>query len=171
MKKKALIIVSKNGFLDEEYFLLYKRFVHEGISITVGSQTKGKVEGVHGIDVRSELSLGEVKSADFDIIIFLQGPGIWDMAQEDVVYSLIHRFKDEDKILAASGNAVILLANAGALMGKRVTGDHSIEESIINKGGDYTGMPLEQDGNIITSKDVESVGGFLEKILWTLGDN
>ena len=79
-------------------------------------------------------------------------------------------FQKNGRITAAICAGPSILANAGILIGKTVTGTPSQEENIKNRGGEYTGMPVEVDGQIITAKGPDAAEEFGEKIAYLLED-
>jgi putative intracellular protease/amidase len=49
-----------------------------------------------------------------------------------------------------------------------VTGTPTQEENIRNKGGEYTGMPVEVDGRIVTAKGPMAAREFGEQLAYLL---
>ena len=96
------------------------------------------------------------------------GTGCRQYISDEVALKLINDFKNSGKILCGSCLAPSILASAGALISKRVTAFPTEEENLKNKGAEYTGMPIETDGNIVTSKDPTDAEKFAEQIAYLL---
>ena len=61
------------------------------------------------------------------------------------------------KMIAAWGLATAILANAGVVKGKRVTGLEAVRELVERAGGKFTGRQLEVSKKLVTASD-SSVG-------------
>ncbi|RJR31601.1 DJ-1/PfpI family protein [Candidatus Parcubacteria bacterium] len=167
---KAVFIIAQNEFRDEE-FLKPKEFLNDRqIETLIAAPKKETAWGKLGTKVEPDLAWQDVSEEDFDVIFFVGGPGIKEYADDPVVLNLARNFDKAGKIVAAICSAPTLLANAGILIGKKVTAFPSEEENIVNKGAEYTGMPVEVDGNIITGKDHNSALDLASKIAWQLGE-
>jgi len=72
------------------------------------------------------------------------------------------------KILGATSNAPIILANAEVLEDKRATGHPSIVSFLRAQKAEYTGQPIEVDEKIITAQDASFAETFGNAIIQTL---
>ena len=79
---------------------------------------------------------------------FLQNPDVHRLAREAAA---------ADKLIGAWGRAVLVLARAGILKGKRVTGARDIAADVEQAGARYSGRQLEVSGHLVTALD-EAVG-------------
>lgn len=168
MSKQAILIVAQQAFRDEE--LLEPKAILEkrGIRVRVASKTRHKASGKLGTELEPDLALAEISAGDADAIIFVGGSGARQYFDDPEALKLASGFKVAGKLVGAICVASSILANAGILMGKRVTGFPTEEENIVNHGGEYTGMQVEVDGNIITAKDPSAAREFGEKIAYLL---
>jgi len=60
-------------------------------------------------------------------------------------------------MIGAWGHAVAVLAKAGIVKGRKVTGANEVKSAVVYHGGRFTGRQLERDGNLVTAAD-EAVG-------------
>jgi protease I len=59
----------------------------------------------------------------------------------------------QDKLIGAWGESVLVLAAAGVVKGRKVTGAPSVREAVAKAGGRYTGVQVEKDGKLVTGFD------------------
>ena len=168
MSKKAVIVIAQNNFHDTEFFVPKAVLDQRKIVTRVASLTKNPALGKLGATVVPDLTLEEIKPDNFDALIFVGGRGSAEYFENEKALKLIKDFQKADKILGAICLAPSILANAGALIGKTVTATSSQEENLKNKGAEYTGMPVEVDGKIVTAKGPEAAQEFGEKLAYLL---
>lgn len=90
-------------------------------------------------------------------VVFVGGEGALAMADDPDVQRLAREAATAGKTIAAWGHSVAILAKAGVLRRRKVTGDPSLRELVERQGGRFTGRQLERDGNLVTAQD-EAVG-------------
>ena len=73
---------------------------------------------------------------------------------------------DNEKIISGLSVTPIILANAGILKDKKVTGSNP--DDLQNKGATVTGKDVERDGNIITAMGPNAAQAFGEAIVVAL---
>ncbi|MFA6410435.1 MAG: DJ-1/PfpI family protein [Candidatus Buchananbacteria bacterium] len=168
MSKKAVFIIAQKDFRDEEILQPQNILIARGIETKVAAKTKNKAVGKLGTEIQPDLALAEVNEKDFDAIIFVGGPGATEYVDDETAWLLINNFKLGGKIIGAICLAPLILANAGVLISKTVTGTPSIEADLRNKGSEYTGMQVEVDGKIVTAKDPTAAKEFGEKLAYLL---
>ncbi|MFA6254415.1 MAG: DJ-1/PfpI family protein [Patescibacteria group bacterium] len=170
MIKKAVFIIAQHDFRDEELLVTKEVLDKRKIETKVASKTRHKALGKLGTEIKPDLAMPEIEVADFDAIIFVGGRGARDYLFDDDALKLVKDFKGQGKILGGICIGPSILANAGVLIGRTVTAFPTEEENIRNKGADYTGMPVEVDGNIVTAKDPTAAKEFGEKLAYLLED-
>lgn len=168
MPKRAAVIIAQEGFRDEEFNDVKAVLDSRNINNVVVTKTRNKANGKFGMVVKPELAIAEVEEKDFDALVFIGGVGCRQYINDEVVLKLVNEFKNSGKILAGSCLAPAILASAGALISKRVTAFPTEEDNLKNKGAEYTGMQIEVDGNIVTSKDPDDAEKFAEEIAYLL---
>lgn len=73
--KKSLFVLAFKDFKDEEYFEPKELLEKAGFKIFNASNEKGTAQGVEGGEVNIDFVINNVKVSDFDVIIFIGGPG------------------------------------------------------------------------------------------------
>ena len=169
MEKSVIFIVAQNNFRDEELLVPQRVLESRKIRTAVAARTREKAIGKLGAEVRPEYTLADIKANDFDGIVFVGGPGAMSYFEDDGAWGLARSFAAAKKIVGAICIAPTILANAGLLMGRKVTAFYSEEETLKRRGAEFTGMSVEVDGNFITASGPEAAQEFGEKIAWELG--
>jgi len=173
MKKRILFVVSFSNFRDEEYFIPKDFLKSAGVSTKVTSNQTGKAKGVDGGEVLIDFEISQVKIDDFDVLVFIGGPGCLDDLDNKKSYNLIQNFFLKEKIICAICISPVILANAGILKGKRATvWSNSMNKKAINlikeKGAIFKDDLVVVDGKIITANGPLAALEFAQKIKETL---
>ena len=105
----------------------------------------------HAVEIAADGIFGE---EDFDgaDMLFIPGgmPGTKNMLAHDGLKSLIQRFDEEGRRLAAVCAGPSVLGQAGALKGKRATCFPGFEDKL--DCGEYTGEGVTTDSNVTTGR-------------------
>lgn len=165
--KKVIIIIAPERFRDEEYIEPRRILEEAGASITVASSATGRVTGMLGAVVIPDISLEEVHPEEYDAVIFVGGGGAAAYFDDEKALE-IAKEAARSKVLGAICIAPQILANAGLLKGKSATVFSSQIEALKAQGADYTGAPVERDGNIITAEGPTAAANFGKAVLAAL---
>lgn len=149
--KSAAIIVPPENFGDEELYALLTAFNEAGINRIIASTRTGILMGALGRTIDANVLVNQLNLDDLDALIFIGGPGSTLLFNNPFILDLVRTAVVKRKIVAATDIAPGILANAGVLPGYRVTAFIDQREMLIIAGAVYTGAPVEQDRNIITS--------------------
>ncbi len=168
--KKVVMIISHEGFRDEE--LLQPKEVLEavGITVKVASTELGEATGKLGAKVIPDMLYSDINIRDFDAVIFVGGPGgvrYWDDAQ---AHTLLKEAYSCGKVVAGICSAAVTLAKAGILKDKRATVFSGDAKELTSHGVNYTARPVERDGNIITAAGPFAAADFGREIVKALNE-
>ena len=161
---KAVLIIAKAIFRDEELFDTQKALEEAGVSTTVASSIVGTCKGKLGETARSTLLVKDISAGDYDAVIFVGGSGAMQYYDDPAALSLAKQADQKCKVIAAICIAPRILANAGLLEGKTATCYESEAEAIRKLGANYTGNDVEQDGKTITANGPHAAYDFGKKI-------
>jgi len=150
-KMKALMIIAKTNFRDEEYVEPRKVLEANGIEVIVASSSLATARGMLGTTIKPDILIDDVVVSNYDAIIFVGGSGAEEYYANQKALSIAKESVDSGKVLAAICIAPVILANAGVLNGKRATVFSSKIANIKAKGAIYVSKDVVQDGNIITA--------------------
>jgi len=134
--KKALMIVPSRDYRDDELIETKRVLDMAGVEIIVASKTRGIVHGMLGNTV--------------DAIIFIGGSGVKEYFDDAIAKSIAREAAGKQKVLAAISAAPTILANAGALTGRKATAFMSERDKLQQGGAIFTTVGVERDGSIIT---------------------
>ncbi len=147
--KKVLMVVAPAEFDGAEFETTRKVLEGRGLRVKVASTSLGVARATTGLMVRPDVSLDDVKTWEYDAVLFIGGPGARQLFDHEKATKLA---KDcEYKVLGALGLAAGILANGGVVKGKRVTADTSIAGLLRQKEGRFTSQPLEVDEKLVTA--------------------
>lgn len=163
----ALFIIAPQGFRDEELFESLKILQAVGIETTIASREAGVCTGKLGGTIEAQIGINQVNPEDFDVVIFIGGPGSQIYFDDPAAHLIAQRTVAADKILAAICAAPVILAKAGALQDKKATcfPDTDYYKILTNEGAVVTKAAVEVDEKIITADGPDSVNSFAKKIV------
>lgn len=145
-----LSVIAPQGYQGIEYLHSKQALEWAGHKVVTASTTK-KASAKDGSSVQVDVLLKSVKPEDYDAILFVGGPGVYDYFEDKTVLGLAKKFYKAGKIVSAICAAPTILANAGLLKGVKATCFPSQAANLKEKGAHYTGNPVEVDGLIITA--------------------
>lgn len=148
--KKAVLIVSRENFRDEELFETRRVLTEAGVKTTVASTRTGAIRGMLGSLAEATILVKDIVVDDYDAVIFIGGSGATEYFHNRLAWDIARETMQKKKILGAICIAPAILANAGLLNGVRTTSFLSERDRLQRAGALYTGVPVERDGLIIT---------------------
>ena len=165
------VLISATVGFDQSELLGHKGNLEDaGTETTVASLDDGEIKGWQdkdwGKSVPVDLTVDEVSTGDYDALMLPGGqmnPDILRM--NDRVIELVREFNDAGKPVAAICHAPWLLAEAGILDGKTVTGWPSIRTDLKNAGAQVHDCEVAVDGNLITSRNPDDIPAFSKALI------
>ncbi|VVB65328.1 Intracellular protease 1 [Candidatus Gugararchaeum adminiculabundum] len=165
---KALFVISPGMFRDEELFHTKEELEDAGIETHIASLRKGEFMGRLGGRAVADISVSEAIAANYDVVIFVGGPGVTQhgLPENPAVLKLAKDANSKCKVLAAICAGPKILAAAGVVKGKKVTvfPDEGYIALIKKMGGNYTASHLEVDNKLVTADGPEAAHDFGRKI-------
>lgn len=150
MKKVALFLA--NGFEEIEALATVDILRRALIQVeTVSISDEVNVTGAHGVTVVADNIFSETDFSDIDVLVLPGGmPGAKHLNEHNELKTLIGKFNDAGKLIAAICAAPIVLGGLGMLQNKRATCYPGFESELT--GAQITGEKVEVDDNIITGR-------------------
>ena len=152
MQKRAVIITAQ-GFQDEEFVYPYYRLLEADFSVDVATKDKMPVFGKSGVPARPTVSTDELKSDNYELVLLpggFEAPDRVRLLPE--VLDFIRQMDQQKKLIAAICHGPWVLISAGITRGRKMTAFWSIEADVRNSGADYQHKtPVVVDSNLITS--------------------
>jgi len=161
---KIVLVIAKDGFRDEEFFVPKTILEKSGHGITIASTKAGACKGKLGGKAIAAISLKDLDPESFDAVAFIGGGGAQVFFDDPEAHRIARDLFIKRKVVAAICIGPSILANAGILRGRRATAYRSEEKNLREKGATYTGEDLVSDSNIITANGPAAAQLFGEKI-------
>lgn len=139
-----------DGFEEIEAFTSVDVLRRAGLNVEMISVTPDEiVTGAHDVPVLCDKNIENCDFYDADLILLPGGmPGAATLEKCNELRKLILHFAEQNKPIAAICAAPMILGKLGLLKGKRATCYPDFEQYL--DGAQFTGAPVERDGNIIT---------------------
>jgi protease I len=171
---KPILIIATDGFEQSELLEPIRLLEQAGAAIVVAGPEEGEIKGWKngnwGNSVAVDLPVEDVATDDYAALLLPGGqmnPDILRM--NDDVIRLVREFNTAGKPIAAICHAPWLLAEAGIIRGKVVTGWPSIRTDLTNAGGAVIDQMVAVDGNIITSRNPDDIPAFTKALMDAVG--
>jgi putative intracellular protease/amidase len=151
---QVLVVMPPEGFGDQT--LRYARSslynVHVGtLSVAPDAETevKGRLQDVFLVDEALE---GQTMDA-FSGILVVASEGANPLADDARVLELVRAADRDGKLVATWGNGLAVLARAGVVSGRKVTGAVACKEEAVAAGARFRGREVVIDGHLVTARD------------------
>jgi protease I len=162
-------ILAENQYEDLELWYPYLRLQEAGADVfVVGSGAADSFTSKHGYPVRTDADADTVSVDQFDAIVV---PGGWApdyMRRSAAMINLVREAVTRDKLVATICHGGWMLASAGVLRGRTVTGYRSIKDDLVNAGATYIDEEVVRDGNLVTSRQPSDLPAFCREIISAL---
>ena len=147
-----VLVFLANGFEETEAVApidILRRNGQNVITVGIGEEV---ITSSHGITVVPDVTEADMSlMTDIDMIVLPGGmPGTLNLEKSRTVQDTIDYCAANGKFIGAICAAPSILGKKGLLKGKKATCFPGFEEFL--EGADFTGGPVEKDGNIITAR-------------------
>jgi protease I len=164
-----IAILAENHYEDMELWYPYYRFQEAGADVfVVGSGSADHYTSKHGYPVRPDADADTVRADQFDAVII---PGGWApdyMRRAPAMIDLVRDAAHQGKLVAAICHGGWMLASAGVIRGRTVTGFRSIRDDLVNAGAEYADEEVVRDGNLVTSRQPSDLPAFCREAISAL---
>lgn len=156
----VLMVVPNYEFRDEEYSVPATIFRDNGIGVKIVAEENNDCVGIGGTEVTPDYTFDEVNTDQFDAIVYIGGAGVERYFANDLAKQLAKDFLAANKLVCAICWATVVLAKAGILEGRKVTGSENGKKSLEQAGAIYISEALVIDEKIITAIGPEAANEF-----------
>lgn len=154
MMKPVLLIIAQQGYQDVELDGTRKGLKDAGFLIVLASTEAGPCHGKYDGNETADIAMKDVKISDYDRIAFIGGPGADALKDNEDALRIAREAVASNMILGAICIAPTILAAAGVIDGKRVTGWDDGQGTQItfleDHGATFVNEPVVTDGRIVT---------------------
>jgi len=168
--KKAVMIIARSNFRDEELLKPKEVLEKNGVIVTVASSSLKEATGMLGAKVKPDILFTNINVSEYDAVIFVGGSGASEYWDNPTAHKIANDANNAKKIIGAICIAPVTLAKAGLLANKKATTYSSTVSDIKSAGAKYSGADVERDGNIITASGPPVAQKFGETIVNALGE-
>ena len=150
----VLVVVPERDYAEETLrharSSLYN--VHVGTT-SVSSDDRSLVRGELQDEFQVDGPLAGASLDGYSGLIVVGGAGALALAENPDALRLAREAAQRDLLIGAWGEAVAVLAAAGVVKGRRVTGAPAEKARLVAAGARYTGVQVERDGKLVTGFD------------------
>mgnify|MGYP002663722023 CR=1 FL=1 len=172
---KKVAILATDGFEESELTSPKEALEKAGATVHVVSPKAGPLQAFrhfeHGIKVEVDKPLKHADAADYDAIVLPGGLFNPDQLRVDEhALAFVNAFVKAGKPVAAICHAPWILADAGALKGRKVTSVPTIRKDIENAGATWVDEEVVVDNGIVTSRTPKDLEAFNAKLIEEIGE-
>ena len=180
LRDKKIVVITAQGFEDEELIYPVVRLFEEGCQVDVAVKNKELVTGRFGFPldylIKNHAQLvdtANLKVEDYDAVLIPGGFEAPDRVRQiPEVLEFVKGMNKAGKIIAAFCHGPWVLISAGIISGKPATCYKGMADDLINAGAKYLDEPVvETDDNIITSRHPRDIGAFMKRLIELLMAN
>ena len=159
------------GDIYEDLELWYPKYrlQEAGAEVVLAGQKAGEeYEGKNGYPCRSDATIEEMRSADFDGLVIPGGFMPDKLRRDPKVLALVKEFAAAGKLVAAICHAGWIPISAGVYRGVRVTGSPGIKDDLVNAGATWEDAAVVVDRHFVSSRKPDDLPDFCRAILAAL---
>ncbi|NIQ94478.1 MAG: type 1 glutamine amidotransferase [Desulfuromonadales bacterium] len=168
LKGKRVAILAEEQYEDLELWYPLLRLKEEGAEVSVVGAGADTYASKHGYSVKTDADVKDVFAPDFDAVVIPGGYAPDHMRRHAAMVNFVHACHEEGKVVAAICHAGWMLASAGIIRGRQVTGFFAIRDDLVNAGAEYIDAEVVRDGNLITSRVPSDLPAFCRTIIAAL---
>jgi protease I len=170
LKSCRILVFVDHVYEDLELWYPKLRLQEAGAEVVVaGPRAKEIYSGKHGYPCRSDVAIGEVRSADFRGVILTGGFMPDKLRRDPRVLELVREFSAAAKLVAAICHGGWIAISAGVYRGVRVTGSPGIKDDLVNAGALWEDAALVVDRHFVSSRKPDDLPEFCRGMLQVLG--
>jgi PfpI family intracellular protease len=158
---KKIVMVLGPQYQDEEGMQPYEFLLQRGALVDVVGLEKGRLKGLHRrAEIEVNRTFDEVDPAEYDAMVIPGGRGPANLRKHPESVEFVRSFFETGKTVAAICHGPQMLAAAGLLEGKTITGFHKIRKEMLEAGATFVDEPVMIDANLITSREPGDIPAF-----------
>jgi protease I len=166
LKGKKVVLLAENNYQEMELWVPYYRLKEEGAEvILVGSGSSRTYTSKLGYPVEVQKEAKEIDMIRYDGVVIPGGYAPDMMRRYPEMVKIVKEAHQKGKIIAAICHAGWMLASAGILKGRKVTGFFAIKDDLVNAGANYVDEEVVRDGNLITSRKPDDLPAFCRELV------
>ncbi|TXF10036.1 type 1 glutamine amidotransferase domain-containing protein [Pelomicrobium methylotrophicum] len=165
---RHVAVLVENNYQEMEVWYPIYRFLEGGAKVSIVGPKAEKYTSKLGYPVIADMAAADALKMYFDAVIIPGGYAPDLMRLNDDLITLVRNHALAGKVVAAICHGSWMLASAGVIRGKRLTGAPQIRDDLRNAGATYLDEEAVRDGNIITSRKPDDIPAFCAAIIAAL---
>jgi protease I len=166
---KKVIVLVEDLYQELEVWYPLLRMREEGAEVVVvGTEAGVTYKSKLGYPATSEAASRDIDVRAYDGVIIPGGYAPDLMRRYPATVNLVRDAFEQSKVVAAICHAGWMLASAGILKGRKVTGFFAIRDDLVHAGGEYEDAEVVVDGRLITSRTPDDLPAFCREIIRAL---
>lgn len=167
---KHIAFLLDTDFEQVEYEKVNQLLKEKGYQTTlITTHDDKQVQGLNHTDkgdtFTADLFAKQAKAEDYDAVVLPGGTVNADVLRGDAeAQRLIKAFYQAGKPVAAICHAPWALINTGIAKGKTLTAYQSLQTDLENAGAKFVDISMQQDDNLITSRNPDDIDDFVAAI-------
>lgn len=150
---KRVLILTADKTEDQEFFYPYYRFVEEGYDVDVATPEGGAFTGKNGAGLQSTIKIKDLQNpTSYDLLYIPGGKAPEYLKKVSEAVKLVQDYAATGSPIAAICHGPQLLAEAGVIEGRTLSGYPEIESELRDAGARYVNSECEVDGQFITAR-------------------
>lgn len=142
------------------------------VKVTTASLNDQPIVASRGTKLLADTTLDQVMNQEFDMVVLPGGlPGADHLNEDLRIHEVLKKAVVNDHYIAAICAAPKVLATAGLLDNKKATAYPGVLEALENNVVDITGVAVQQDGKVLTSRGPGTAMDFALDIIACLVGN
>lgn len=170
---KRAVIITAEGFEDEEVIYPVIRLKEDGFSVDIATKGAKLVSGRLNFPLElivryygNLVDATKLNPKNYDLVLIPGGFEAPDrMRQVPEILEFVRKMNKQKKVVSAFCHGPWVLISANIVKGKKITGYVGIKDDINNAGAIYINLPTVIDGNIITARHPRDMGDLMKAIL------
>ncbi len=167
-KKRVLLVIAPLDFSDEIAITLKNLLEESGFQVDIASTMTGTARGINGTQIQVSINLKEVNPADYLAAVLVGGPGFVSyFSGYRVLRGKLAEMNESGRLLAAVGEALLLLARVGALKGIKVADPDNAEitQTLQREGASIEKSQVVFDNHVLTASNKASPRELASRVL------
>lgn len=165
LKGKKIAVFVEKFYEDLELWYPVMRFREAGAEVAIIGPKRGETyESKHGYPAKAELAIGDARPGDYDALIIPGGYSPDHMRRHPPMMEFVREMHRKEKLIASICHGPWMMASAGIIKGKNITGFFSIKDDLVNAGAKFVDEEVVVDGNIVTSRTPADLPAFCRAI-------
>jgi len=164
-RKSILLFIAAKNFNEQEYLVSKFMLDKSLFKVFIASDANSLCIGENGLKIKSDVSIFNIHPNNFEALVIIGGKGITNYWSDKNLLSIIQKFHNLKKTIAAICDAPICLANSGILINSKATCFEGAKIQLEKLGVKYVNLPVVQTGEIITAQNQNFTKDFIETVI------